>query len=94
MSKFETAATYAARSILHPLARNDLAREANREATREGETNETEATDNRSEPLKKAEEAVPSVQVTIKSGMNMMAFRELTPVCDIPIPQRMGTDTP
>jgi len=71
MPLFETAATHAARSILFPLARADIAAAANGEVAADG-------IDHRSEALKRAEDEVPGVQVSIRAGMHKMAFRDLT----------------
>ncbi|KAG9049449.1 minichromosome maintenance protein 5 [Tulasnella sp. UAMH 9824] len=74
MPLFETAATQAARTILFPLARSGLAALA-------AATNEDGSLPDgfeKSDVVKAAEEAVTGVQVSIKTGMNMMPFRELT----------------
>ncbi|KAG8932188.1 minichromosome maintenance protein 5 [Tulasnella sp. 418] len=74
MPLFETAATSAARTILFPLARAELAAAAARRA--EAET--AEGGDVRSKNLQKAELEVPGVQVSIRTGQNLMKFRDLT----------------
>ncbi|KAG8861718.1 minichromosome maintenance protein 5 [Tulasnella sp. 330] len=75
MPIFETAATQVARSSLFPLAQADLAAAA---AARDEANQEGFDTDNhRSDALKRAMEEVPFVQVSIRTGMNMMSCRDL-----------------
>ncbi|KAG8970275.1 minichromosome maintenance protein 5 [Tulasnella sp. 425] len=74
MPLFENAATQAARTILFPLARSGLAALA----AASNEDGTLPEGFEKSDIVKAAEEAVTGVQVSIKTGMNMMPFRELT----------------
>ncbi|KAI0322316.1 MCM2/3/5 family-domain-containing protein [Amylostereum chailletii] len=72
---FENAATKASRTILFPLSRQDVEPEREDDDDDDDDMNAEDAERRR---LRELVSSIPKIQVSIKSGLNMLPFRELT----------------